>query len=68
MSGRGGESVTEEEKKLLTKEAEDALEQFHRRLDEEYERQKKFNAFMNTWGIWIMGFLVGIIMGWIYFS
>lgn len=60
--------MTEEEKKLLTKEAVDALEQFHRRLDEEYERQKKFNAFMDTWGIWIMGFLVGIIMGWIYFG
>ena len=60
--------MTEEEKKLLTKEAEDALEQFNRRLDEAYEQQKKFNTFMNTWGIWIMGFLVGIIMGWIYFG
>ena len=60
--------MTEEEKKLLTKEAEDALEQFHRRLDEEYERQKKFNTFMNTWGIWIMGFLVGLTIGWSCFG
>ena len=60
--------MTEEEKKLLTKEAEDALEQFHRRLDEEYERQKKFNTFMDTWGIWIMGFLVGLTIGWSCFG
>lgn len=65
---RGGESVTEEEKKLLTKEAEDALEQFNRRLDEAYEQQKKFNTFMDTWGIWIMGFLVGLTIGWSCFG
>ena len=60
--------MTEEEKKLLTKEAEEALEQFNRRLDEAYERQKKFNTFMDTWGIWIMGFLVGLTIGWSCFG
>lgn len=60
--------MTEEEKKLLTKEAEDALEQFNRRLDEAYEQQKKFNTFMDTWGIWIMGFLVGLTIGWSCFG
>ena len=60
--------MTEEEKKLLTKEAEDALEQLNRRLDEAYEQQKKFNTFMDTWGIWIMGFLVGLTIGWSCFG
>lgn len=60
--------MTEEEKKLLTKEAEDALEQFNRRLDEAYEQQKKFNTFMNTWGRWISGFLAGLTIGWLYFG
>lgn len=60
--------MTEEEKKLLTKEAEDALEQFNRRLDEAYEQQKKFNTFMDTWGVWIMGFLVGLTIGWSCFG
>ena len=61
-------SMTEDEKKWMTKEAEEALEQFNRRLDEEYERQKKFYTFMNTWGTWILGFLAGITIGWICFG
>lgn len=62
--------MTEDEKKWmrLTKEAEEALERFNRRLDEEFERQKKFYTFAHTWGIWGMGFLVGITIGWICFG
>ena len=55
--------MTAEEKQMLTKEAEEALERFNRRLDEEYERQKKFYTFMHTWGIWGIGFLAGITIG-----
>lgn len=60
--------MTEEEKKLLTKEAEDALEEFNRKLDEAYEREKKFYTFMHTWGVWIFGFLSGLFTGWLYFG
>ena len=60
--------MTEDEKKWMPKEAEEALEQFNRRLDEEYERQKKFYTFMHTWGTWGMGFLAGITIGWICFG
>lgn len=60
--------MAEEDKKLLNKETEEALEQFERRLDEEYERQKKFYTFINTWGRWILGFLAGLTIGWLYFG
>ena len=41
-------SMTEDEIKRMIKESEEALEQFKRRLDEEYEQQKKFYTFMHT--------------------
>ena len=60
--------MEEAEKQQLSEEARKALEEFNRKLDEEYEREKKFYTFMNTWGIWIMGFLVGLTIGWSCFG
>jgi len=68
MTAAETKSMTEDEKKWMTKEAEEALEQFNRRLDEEYEQQKKFYTFMHRWGTWISGFLAGITIGWICFG
>ena len=61
-------SMTEDEIKRMIKESEEALEQCKRRLDEEYEQQKKFNSFVNTWGIWFCGFLCGMTIGWSIFG
>ena len=49
-------------------EARKALEEFNRKLDEAYEREKKFYTFMHTWGVWIFGFLSGLFTGWLYFG
>lgn len=60
--------MTEDEIKRKIKESEEALEQCKHRLNAEYEWQKKFYTFMHTWGIWGIGFLVGITIGWICFG
>ena len=58
--------MEEAEKQQLSEEARKALEEFNRKLDEAYEREKKFYTFMHTWGMWILGFLSGLFIGWLY--